>query len=236
MFTNSKSSKVEYPPRKETKMNPSADNFRSRDYWIVENRLYIEPSFRLRKCANLINRMAANRERSLLDVGCGPGALRQLLIPNIQYHGIDLAIHHPAACFREMDIAHEKIAFDNKRFDFVTAMGFFEYMGHQQKRKFEEICEILRPGGKFIMSYINFGHFRGQVWPNYNNVQSAGEMKKALSEYYRIERCFPASHHWRQKQPGKNSLQSLQMLINFNIPIVSPMMAVEYFCICSPLH
>ena len=209
------------------------EEFRGRDYWIVENTLYVEPSFRLRKCARLIGQMSGNRPRNLLDVGCGPGALRGLLKPNIRYYGIDIAIHQPAPYFREVDTAREGIAFDDQRFDFVVAMGFFEYMGGRQKVKFEEIRSILKPGGKFILSYINFGHYDRKVWPNYNNVQSPAEMKEALGEHFTIERCFPASHHWRQKQPGKFSLQTVQMHINANIPVLSPMFAVEYFFVCS---
>ena len=218
-------------------MNQVATNFRDRDYWIVENSQYAEPSFRLKKCAAFINKMVGTRSCSLLDVGCGPAALRPLLHQDIDYCGIDIAIHQPAPFLREVDIAQKPIAFDNRRFDFVTALGFFEYMGGgKQSTKLLEIRNILNHDGKFILSYINFGHFRGQVWPNYNNVQSVAEMKKALSEYYQIDAVFPASHHWRQKQPGKNSLRPLQMLVNFNVPVISPMMAVEYFYICSPLH
>jgi len=116
----------------------------------------------------------------------------------------------------------------------VVALGFFEYMGQQQIRKFEEINAILKDDGKFMMSYINFEHFGRRVWPNYNNVQSIAEMTKSLNEVFQVERCFPASHHWRQKQPGKRSFRALQMYVNFNIPIISPLMAVEYFFICSP--
>lgn len=217
-------------------MSQSATNFRDRDYWIVENALYAEPSFRLKKCAAFINKIAGAQPCSLLDVGCGPAALRLLLNQNIDYYGIDIAIHQPRPCLREVDIARQPIAFGDRRFDFVTALGFFEYMGGKQSSKFLEIHKVLKSDGKFVLSYINFNHFRGKVWPNYNNVQSVAEMKKALSEYYRIDRCFPASHHWRPKQPGKYSLRSLQMLVNFNIPIVSPMMAVEYFFICSTLR
>lgn len=210
------------------------DNFRNRDYWIVENALYKEPSFRLKKCAQVINEMSAGRECSLLDVGCGPAALRPLLSPNVSYYGIDIAIHEPAPYLQEIDTHQKAISFNGNRFDFVAALGFFEYMGDQQTRKFEEIRSILKDDGKFMMSYINFSHFRRRVWPNYNNVQSISDMRKALNEVFRVEKCFPASHHWRQKQPGERSLQGLQMYINFNIPIFSPMMAVEYFFVCAP--
>lgn len=217
-------------------MNQAATNFRNRDYWIVENAQYAEASFRLKKCAAFINKMAGIRPCTLLDVGCGPAALRPLLLQNIDYCGIDIAIRQPAPYLREFDIAQEPIAFEDGRFDFVTALGFFEYMGQKEGVKFLEIRKVLKEDGKFILSYINFGHFRRRVWPNYNNIQSVAEIKKALREYYRVDTYFPASHHWRQKQPGKYSMRPLQMLVNFNIPILSPMLAVEYFFICSPLR
>jgi len=215
-------------------MHQATDNFRTRDYWFVENARFAAASFRLKKCARIINRIAAGRPCKLLDVGCGPAALQHLLAPNINYFGIDIAIHERAENLRETDIARETITFDDQRFDFVVAMGFFEYMGHLQKRKFEEICRILTSDGKFIMSYVNFNHFSRKIWPNYNNVESPGQMADSLKELFRIEKRFPASHHWRQKQPGRNSLQGIQMQINFNIPLISRLLAVEYFFVCSP--
>ena len=209
-------------------------NYRKRDYWIVENAQYAEASFRLRKCARLLNAAARDKECALLDLGCGPGALRALLDPNVHYNGIDIAIHEPAPYMRELDFAKNEISCEGRSFDFIVAMGVFEYMGGQQRRKFEEIRNILKPNGKFVMSYINFGHFRRAVWPNYNNVQPIAGMARSLKEVFRLERCFPASHHWRQKQPGKNSLPAIQMQVNFNLPIISPMLAVEYFFVCSP--
>src|SRR5262249_16761477 len=155
-------------------------------------------------------------------VGCGPAALRSLLSPNINYYGIDLAIHEPAEYLRERDLASGTIAFDEKSFDFVVALGFFEYMGHQQNRKLEEIRTILKDDGKFMMSYVNFEHFRRKVWPNYNNVQPIAEMTKSLNRVFQVDRRFPAFHHWRPKGPGKNALPALQMHLTFSIPVISP--------------
>jgi SAM-dependent methyltransferase len=214
-------------------MKEVTQDYRDKDYWIVENAQYAEPSFRLRKCARLVNQLAQGRACSLLDVGCGPAALSQLLDPNISYYGVDLAIHQPASYLREADFAQNRISFDERRFDFVVAMGVFEYMGQNQNRKLQEIKEILNDNGKFIMSYINFGHLRRQIWPNYNNVQPIADMTKGVEEVFRIERRFPVSHHWRQKQPGKNALPAIQMHLNFNIPLLSSALAVEYFFACS---
>jgi cyclopropane fatty-acyl-phospholipid synthase-like methyltransferase len=209
------------------------ENFRPKDYWIVENQQYAVPSFRLRKCARMLNEMARGRTCSLLDVGCGPGALRSLLDSNFDYRGIDIAIQSPAPFLKEVDFAKSPISYDGRRFDFVVGMGILEYMGKLQREKFSQIKDILNDDGKFVMTYINFGHMQGLVWPNYNNVQSIAAMTESLSEQFTVEKRFPASHHRRQKQPGRYSVPSLQMHINFNIPILSPMFAVEYFFVCS---
>lgn len=129
----------------------AVENFRSTDYSVVENAQIAQASFRLRKCARVIDELAANREYILLDVACGPAALRSLLNPDNSYRDIDVAIHKPTPYLRELDIACQAIAFDNKRFDFVVAFGFFVYMGQQQERNSEEIRTILKDDGKFKM-------------------------------------------------------------------------------------
>jgi len=209
------------------------ENYGQKDYWIVQNQQYAEPSFRLFKCARMLTKLANGRECRLLDVGCGPGALRELLPANISYHGIDIALQRPASTMREVDFAKNPISYDARRFDFIVALGVLEYMGTVQSQKFQEIKNILNENGKFIMSYINFGHFRRLVWPNYNNVQSIRAIGDSLNEVFKVEKRFPASHHWRQKQPGRYALRPIQMHINFNIPVFSPMLAVEYFFVCS---
>lgn len=214
-------------------MRLSVDDYKDKGYWIVQNQQYAEPSFRLFKVARLVNSLAQGRSCNLLDVGCGPAALRPLLAPNISYCGMDLAIHEDANDLREVDFSQNRITWDDRRFEFVTGLGFFEYMGQMQVRKFEEIRDTLTPNGKFIMTYINFGHLNSKVWPNYNNVQSIADMTKSLESVFRIERRFPASHHWRPKQPGRNSLRNVQMCINFEIPVVSRLCALEYVFVCS---
>lgn len=209
------------------------DNFNKRDFWAKENLTYSEPNFRAKKLARMVGELAQAEACDLLDVGCGPTALRQVLDPNINYHGIDMAIHDPAPWLREVDLAQNPIAFDNKQFRFIVAMGVFEYMGKHQERKFAEIDKILEPNGKFIMSYVNFRHFRRKIYDMYNNVQSIQEMRNSLEKRFSVDQCFPECHHWRHKQPGKNALPAIQMKWERNVPVLSPLLAVEYFFVCS---
>ena len=204
-----------------------------RDFWSQENLKYSRPHFRLEKAARITNGLSRGRERSLLDVGCGPSALAHLLAPNIRYYGIDISIPQPAPNLMEADIAASPVAFGGKRFDIVLAQGFFEYMGEFQRQKFEEIAGILNPGGLFVLTYVNFGHRDKELYWPYNNVQPLKHFRDDVRRYFKIERSFPTSHNWRHSEPNRKLLKAANMRINANIPLISPALAVEYFFICS---
>src|SRR3974390_3204125 len=103
-----------------------------KDFWSTENPKYTEVHYRLAKCARIVNKLAGTEQRELLDVGCGPAALRNVLRRNIQYHGIDIAIQDPDPYLIEADILQTPIAFGDKMFDIVVAQGLFEYLGESQ--------------------------------------------------------------------------------------------------------
>jgi SAM-dependent methyltransferase len=205
-----------------------------RDFWSEENLKFTRPHFRLKKAARIINKMAQGKECDLLDVGCGPAALMNLLDKNIHYYGIDIAIHEPAPNLLEADFLEVSIKFSDKKFDIVLAQGVFEYVGEFQSRKFAEISELLRQDGVFIVSYTNFGHLRKQIYGPFSNVQSCGDFRESLARYFHIERYFPVAHNWHHGAPQKKWLQAIQMPMNLNIPLISPVLASEYFFICSP--
>jgi 2-polyprenyl-3-methyl-5-hydroxy-6-metoxy-1,4-benzoquinol methylase len=213
-------------------MARQTDTYNDREFWIHENTAYAAPNFRVRRCARILNEMTRGRPCDLLDVGCGPAALRPLLGSHINYHGIDIALHQRAPYLRETDFVQNEIVFEDKRFDVVVALGVFEYMGSHQSRKFAEIHRLMNPGGAFVMSYINFRHFRRIIYPIYNNVQSIAELTASLRQVFQLEQCFPVSHHWRHKQPGGKAAV-FQLPGRRSVPLVSSWLSVEYFCICS---
>jgi SAM-dependent methyltransferase len=211
-----------------------AVKYYKRDFWSQENLKFTRPHFRLEKSARVINKMAQGKECDLLDIGCGPATLMKLLDRNIHYYGIDIAIHEPASYLLEADLLEAPIRFGDKQFDFVLAQGVFEYVGEFQSRKFAEISGLLRQGGTFIVSYTNFGHHRKRVYWPYSNMQPMSDFRESLARYFRIARCFPVAHNWHHGAPQKRWLQAIQMHVNLNIPVLSPVLASEYFFICSP--
>jgi SAM-dependent methyltransferase len=204
-----------------------------RDFWSKENLKFIHPHFRLRKAARIVNRMARGKDCDLLDVGCGPATLMKLLDDNIHYYGIDIAIQEPAPNLMETDFIEMPVRFGDKRFDIVLAQGVFEYVGEFQSAKFAEISALLQPGGQFICSYMNFGHLNKSIHPLFNNVQSIQAFRKSLSSYFGIVRSFPVGHNRNMSAPQKKWLQAIQMHMNLNIPVISPVLASEYLFICS---
>lgn len=205
-----------------------------KDFWSKENLEYSRPHYRLEKAARMINRIAKDRRCTLLDVGCGGAALRLLIRPNIEYHGVDIALHEPAPYLVEADFLESPIPFPDKRFDIIVAQGVFEYVGNLQAKVFSEIARLLTDGGVFIGSYVNFDHRRRFIYWPYSNVQSFGEFKRDLAQHFQIRRLCPTSHNWRHSEPRRKLSQAVNMHINANVPVISRALAVEYFFVCSP--
>lgn len=209
------------------------ENYYKHEFWATENLRYVKPHFRLAKAARIANRLAEGRKCELLDVGCGPATLAQELGDNIQYHGIDIAIQRPQANLIQSDFLSEPIQFRGKRFDIVVAQGVFEYVGKFQEEKFREIKRLLKPGGRFLASYVNFDHLRSRIYEPYSNVLPFAEFRASLQSVFHIDRYFPTSHHWYHREPNREWLKAVQMRINLNVPVLSRRFAVEYFFLCS---
>jgi cyclopropane fatty-acyl-phospholipid synthase-like methyltransferase len=204
-----------------------------KDFWRTENLNYARPHLRMEKVARLANKIAGGAERSLLDVGCGPAALRHLLRPNIDYHGIDIAIQEPAPGLIEADLIESPISFGGQRFDIVVAQGFFEYTGSHQAEKFAEIAALLNEGGTFIASYVNFAHRNPEVYWPYSNVRPFADFRSGIEEHFQVRKCYPTSYNWNHWEPSQKLVRAANMMINVNVPGIAPVLGVQYLLVCS---
>ena len=205
-----------------------------RDFWSKENLKFSQPHFRMDKTARIIRRIAGEpRGRPAghrLRSGCAePAAAAQLALLRHR-HG------HPEAgpYLLESDIMTEPIAFGGRHFDIIVAQGVFEYLPGVQDQKFAEIAAILKPGGTFLVTYWNYAHRNTMVYHAHTNVQPIGDFLASLARHFRVDRSFPASHNWYHGAPSMAFNKALNMHLNVNIPVLSPLLAVEYFALCSP--
>ena len=106
-----------------TDNSDEAVRYYKRDFWSKENLKHIAPHYRLQKSARIVNQLAGGHECALLDIGCGPATLKQLLRPNINYYGIDIAIQEPASNLIETDILAAPIKFGDKQFRLCPCFG-----------------------------------------------------------------------------------------------------------------
>lgn len=222
-------------------MTDGSSKIYKKDFWTRENPRYAEPHFRLRKSARIINRIAAGRRVDLLDVGCGPASLSSLLDPSISYYGIDIALSQPAPNLREIDILETPVTFDRRGFDIVVTQGVFEYLGERWAQKFGEIAAVLRPGGTFVVSYVNFDHRHPSIYWPYSNVQPFGEFVSRLGDAFDVVRVIPTSHNWNHSEPNRKWLVAVNMRLDRRIPYVTSKLGVEYFVVCTaksvpPVH
>jgi SAM-dependent methyltransferase len=214
-------------------MPPNEVNQSTKDFWGQEHHKFEAPHFRLQKSARLINNVAPSAPCTLLDVGCARSSLRHLLKPTIEYFGIDISIENPVPNLLEVDILQNPIAFDDRSFDVVVALGVFEYLGEAQEDKFREIAEILSPRGKFIVTYQNFDHRRPSIYWAYTNVQRPAAFRASLEREFIIDRQVPTALNWSHSQPVRPLTKAMNRGFGPNIPRVTPKLAVEYFYVCS---
>jgi len=210
------------------------DRIYPRDFWQQENLRYAGPHHRLEKCARLVNRLAAGRRCDLLDVGCGPAALRALLDPGIRYHGIDIAVQEPGPDLVEMDFLQAPIGFRGQTFQLAVAQGVFEYVGGAQCEKLAEIRDVLVPGGAFVASYVNFGHRRPHLYEPYNNIRPVADFAADLAEHFVIRRTLPTALNWRHQEPNRRWLRAVNLRLDRDLPVIGPRLAVEYLFVCRP--
>jgi cyclopropane fatty-acyl-phospholipid synthase-like methyltransferase len=133
-----------------------------------------------------------------------------------------------------MDFLDQSISFRGQSFDLIVAQGVFEYVGRFQSRKLKEIRDLLRDGGTFVVTYTNYAHRQKTHYWAHNNIQQPAEFRRELEQFFRVEKCFPSAHHWKQIHPSRRLMRALQARLDVTIPVISTLFAVDYLYVCSP--
>jgi SAM-dependent methyltransferase len=132
-------------------------------HWNLRARAFDCVHPRLKLIANLINDLPGSN-KTLLDVGCGPAALKRAIPSNIEYFGVGIVSeiineHHDPDHFALCDLNHDPKCFGNMKFDIVVCSGIIEYI-HDPERFMHFLCSKMSDHGHLIISYENRQHYR----------------------------------------------------------------------------
>jgi SAM-dependent methyltransferase len=117
---------------------------------------------RLMMIGRFVDRLASSGSK-LLDVGCGPAALKKLLPDDIDYFGVDIsdglvAAHGDPSHFTVADLNTEPACFGGAQFDIVVCSGIFEYIEHVEPFG-SFLARKVAPDGHLVLSYTNRQHY-----------------------------------------------------------------------------
>jgi methionine biosynthesis protein MetW len=106
----------------------------------------------------------------VLDSGCGPGFLAQLLVENgFDVVGTDVSRVGPERTrarginAQQVDLDTDPLPFTDGSFDAVIANSNLEHLFYMH-RHIAECVRCVRPGGKFVWLVPNIGHWRYRLW------------------------------------------------------------------------
>jgi ubiquinone/menaquinone biosynthesis C-methylase UbiE len=113
----------------------------------------------------LLDQNLKGTQSSLLDVGCGTGAVLTELEKRGQAVGIDLS-HEALKFSKERGLNHlvyanaEQLPFQDSQFDAVVSLDTIEHVPDHQSAA-AEIYRVLKPGGIFVMNVPAFSWLWG---------------------------------------------------------------------------
>jgi ubiquinone/menaquinone biosynthesis C-methylase UbiE len=122
------------------------------------------------KEARILREFGLREGTRLLEVGCGPGYVTEQLARLVPGGSITAVDAHPSmlAVARErlagtLKVPHSfveasvvKLPFADASFDFVLARLLFQHIPHEQTRALAELRRVLQPGGKIVITEIDF--------------------------------------------------------------------------------
>jgi SAM-dependent methyltransferase len=160
-------------------------------YWNARTRDFTQPHARLQLIRRLIDGLPRG-VRTILDVGCGGAALKDLLPGTLEYFGVDIAnsvinAQRDPEHFQVVDLECVHQFFGGRTFDLVVCSGICEYISNWNRfmRLLRRSCPV---GGFLILTFTNHEHYsesilRKRLPDPHVNFMSIPQMRASLQKH-----------------------------------------------------
>ena len=215
--------------------------FEDRYWWFVARRHLI--------ATLLADHIPKDGSSTILDIGCGTGAMLDELAPFGRVVGADFAPEALGFCRsrgerigRRYNLARAdacRLPFASDRFDVVTAMDIIEHID-RDKDAVSEIARVLKPGGRLLATVpaymslwsehdVALHHYRRYRAPEFKDIaQRAGLTVEKIS--YTLTSLFPLVWVFRQVanslRRGRRNGSAQAHLVRFPDPINAALLSL----------
>ena len=153
----------------------------------------------------LLRHFAPVADKRLLDVGCGKGRYGRVLLeqnPGSRITGLDISeqmLQSVPAGIGRISAIMTDLPFANESFDGVYATESLEH-AVDIPRAIDEMCRVLRPGGKLAIIDKNAEHWGKLKTPAWERWFDRRELEKLLKRHCGTVRSEPISY-WEDVAP-----------------------------------
>ena len=150
----------------------------------------------------ICRKLELKKGMTLLDIGCGWGALLEYAARNYGIKGVGITpAGEQVVIARErvkglgVEISQQDYREVTGTYDRIVSVGSFEHIGHKNYRTFFETCNrLLKPGGMMLHHTIGGNHdskgadpwMQKYIFPN-GNIPSLSQISKAIEGLFVVE-------------------------------------------------
>lgn len=124
---------------------------------VMTSDYYDEKSFFIQR-ENILSWLGSQKNKRILDGGCGVGAFSENIAKENEVHGIDFSEESLAYATKRGLQTHvgnlTALPFEDSTFDVCYSIGVIQYI-HDYKKALSELARVVKPGGTLLLETLN---------------------------------------------------------------------------------
>lgn len=148
--------------------------------------------------------LRADREMTIMEIGCGNGGAISYRHPSIRYVAVDIGPHFREMLerdgieFIEANVEHDKIARPDASFDLIMLNHLIEHVSNSDGLV-RELRRLIKPGGAIYIRTPNVERVKWRFFDDYTHIRpfTVNGLQQLMGAYGFERRCILYSDHAR---------------------------------------